>query len=203
MSDTTMAFYYLVVESEPYLTACRDWQTRRLTAFNAALEFANHLGATGIFPGFDNELIGITPISPIPEGWKLRKINHRRAQQLIPSNNVAKAAVAALPIAPKNKELRKLLKHPCTVSYNHPEQHISGFADLGGFRPVKLDRIGDDLILRAPDPHPYIDKLRRQYPGVVICTGEWNPPAGLRPISWARYELLIAQARVAVEEKVA
>ncbi len=61
---------------------------------------------------------------------------------------------------------------------------------------------GETIIIRAPNPAEKIARLRWEHPTAVI-DGGWAPPDGLRPISQARYELLLAEAKVREEERAA
>ncbi|HBJ84593.1 MAG TPA: hypothetical protein DDZ88_12125, partial [Verrucomicrobiales bacterium] len=71
----------------------------------------------------------------------------------------------------------------------------------GRLDPVQLvwpDR--DHLVIFAPNWERVLSELKMENPSCVIISGEWSPPAGLTPISEARYRLLEAQAAVKREE---
>jgi len=195
--------FYLVVEAEPYMSFCHEWRARFDAARKAAWELAKSYGASGYFPGFDKEFRALTMVDPIPEGWERRKRPAAIRDRLFPAKGKAgdavRSAIAGLPSFPRQEEVRDLLNHPCMVEYRDGDRW--GVACIGSaLNPVYLGWIGDTFIIRAPDPAPDIARTKERHPTATI-TGAWAPPAGLRSISAARYELMLAEHAVQTEER--
>ena len=192
---------YLVVEGEPFLSVCREWKRRYLEAKNAAFVFAHSMGAQGYFPGFHDELVALTPVDPVPEGWKIER--KRGTSRMVPkpkqAGEVARQAIATLRAFPRDEELREMVGHPCEVRYRGANG--TGFQCIGHMmHPVQLtwhDR--ETLFLVVPDPVPVINDIRERDPSATIEVGEWTPPAGLCRITEAEFDLHKAQAAVARE----
>lgn len=199
---------YLIPEAEPYLSACTDWLERYQEYGRAAFALAASIGAAGFFPNFDHEVIALTMVDPIPSGWARAKIKGRGAPRLVPAKGApgdkARALLTALPPMPKWNEIAALIGHPCQIKYCSPESGSSGFSTCGvGFWSlVNITWAGDNIAILAKDPQPQIAVLRNKYPDVIIENGDWSPPVGLRSISKARWNLLVAQAEVDSERAV-
>lgn len=198
---------YLLVEGEPYLSACRDWRARHEATMEATFAFCASLGAKGFYPGFDEGFSHLTWVDPAPAGWepvkKLRKSLARRLAPVKgPAGDAARAAIAALPPIPKWQEIATLIGHPCQIRYRTSNNECWGFSTCGVnfWKLVDISWAGDEFLILAKDTAPEIVALREKYPDVIIGEGVWSPPEGLRPISEARWKLKEAEQRVKMEE---
>lgn len=191
---------HLLVEGEPYLSACAEWRQRYMTATKAGWAYAQSLGAGGFFPNFDQELVALMPVEPLPPGWT--RLTKRRVNELPrmmpikgPAGDMAREQIAALPRMPKWGEIATLIGHPCQIRWK--SENGCGFNTLGvgHWRLVDIAWTPEHFMILACDPAPSIARLRISHPGVEIQEGEWTPPAGLTPITKARWDLYEAQAR--------
>lgn len=204
---------WLLVEGTPYLAACLDWKRRYREASDAAFRFAHSLGAAGYFHDLAYQLNAITPVTPIPDGWVKAKLAQKYQPRLVPAKKqageMARAGIAALPRTPRWPELARLIGHPCQVRYRVPsndegeEDRRWGFSECGaGFANlVQLTWTADQLALVVGDTAPTIARLQDEFPDVIIEEGPWTPPAGLRQITEAQWDLIMAQAKVDQELK--
>lgn len=194
---------WLLVEGEPFLSGVKAWRERYGVANKAFTALARRLGATGImfdqFTGRPCSLEGIEP----PPGWAKVKGSSSRIR---PAKGEAGAAVRAeldaLPAYPVRHEVSRLIGLPDAIRWSDGESWGNQGLAPGYFMfAADLGWADDTFVIRAIDPMPEVAKLRAERPAVVIESGEWTPPAGLRPITEARWKLIQAQAEVAAEER--
>lgn len=196
-------YLWLLVEGEPFLAGVKAWRERYGIASKAFSDMARRLGATGImvdrYTGRPSSLEGIAP----PPGWAKAKGNSSRIRPAKgEAGAAARAELEALPAYPTQGEVARLIGLPDVIRWRDGESWGNQGTAPGYFMfAADLGWAGDDFMIRAIDPMPAIERLRAERPGVAIESGEWTPPAGLTPISEARWRLIEAQAAVAAEER--
>lgn len=199
---------YLLVEAEPYVSFCKDWRERWIKATQTALEMAESLGASGYFPGHEGEFQALTPVDPMPEGWTYARTPMDHAPRLVPLHGLAgKSArnlVAHLPSVPKSQEIATFIDHPCRIIYKSSLEAAEayGFCGVGHWLPVNLAWAGDQFMIQVVDMQRVIDEYLDTYPDLVVEVGDWTPPAGLRPISKARWDFIEARENLDAEEQL-
>lgn len=200
MTESRWDEMYLLVEDGPFAAVAASYRQRYVAAKQAQEDYARRLGCTGLYRG-RLELIALDGPDDLP-GWHRRRRGGQ--SRLEPNPKAPEAAVvaaelAALPRLPDPEELRIALGHPCEVRWQSGES--SGFVAVGRpFHEVQLVWAGEQNVLLCPDPAPEIARILRRDPDARI-EGAWGPPAGLRRISEAVWELIEARRRVWVENE--
>ncbi|MFH5925711.1 hypothetical protein [Roseomonas xinghualingensis] len=205
---------YLLVEGEPWLSMVKAWRESVSAAHKAGYDYVRSLGATyGVENGRSSGLTGVGLVNPAPLGWKVIRGLRGKPDYMVPNIKARdKTARAAAEEAKRafDAVLRPLPLHPIaealgvqsSVSYEVPGGSKGSMSAGYGFffSPIQILWFGDTYVIYAPDTGPTIQKLREDYPDVVITHGEWSPPAGVRAISEARYNLMVSQWKVEREE---
>jgi hypothetical protein len=197
----------LLVESDPILSACAAWRARWIEARAAAYAFAKAMGSSSWTAGWYGELVALAPVDPVPAGWTVTKPRRQRDWRRMmpakgPAGAAARAAIEALPKPPQQGDIAKLIGHPCNVAWEMPDGSARGSGAMGrSIHPVQITFATRDspMVIFCPDPAPRLARLRRDYPGCVITSGEWTPPPGVVQISQARADFIAAEARLRAE----
>jgi len=204
--------YFLLVEGEPYLAACKAWKESYERSVEAARKFVEALGATGGYSNRDTlALSGVNAVNPLPAGWKRVPGKRGMPDYMIPHEKArdpeqreagiaARKAMDALPKANDQDDIAQLIGAPRSVHWkSHGKAEGWRSVAVSFFHTIQVTYFGDTFVLLAPDTRRVIAELMAQHEGVVIEGGEWTPPAGLRIITEAEHDLMLAQWKVSLE----
>jgi hypothetical protein len=206
----------LLIEGEPWLGMAKAWKESYVASQRAALEFCRSMGAKhGVQNHEDDGLggVGIPESGIIPPGWRRIRRTRGAVDYMVPQHKprgeaqkeaaaAAKAAFDAVPRPNSLREIAKALGLPGGVSWETPAGSMgsSGFSDLRFLmKPMNVLFMGETYAFFVPDTEPQIAKIRAEHPDATI-TGEWTIPPGLKRISDAQWDLLVAQWKVAREK---
>ncbi len=202
---------HFVVEPGPLLDACKDWKARYIAHRHAAADLVRAKGATKIyFAGFNNAMAGLDGVERIPQGWQRQKTGRSGETALLPAKgpkgDAARAELAALPPVPRHSEIADLIGHPCQLSYTRPDK--GGYSEMMGVHlyPVQVhwSKLDDgQILITAPDADAWVAGIEEQYPDAIITLGRWTPPEGLRRVSNAEKDMIIAQENFEAEQRAA
>ena len=199
---------HFIVEGGAVLAACRDWRDRYQAACAAAADYAKGLGSSAFCVPILSETLGVLAAAdPIPGGW--RRVASRRAGAaplMVPLKRAegaaAREALAALPKFPLQAEIAEAIGHPGTIRWRVSGEAYGSRIIGNRMEPVQLYWPASELLLIVcGDPAHAVRDARLENPGCVIEHGEWTPPSGLRALTEAQRDLLVAQARVNEEAR--
>ena len=153
------------------------------------------------------------PVSSLPLGWKRIDGRGGKPDYMVPHDRARDPAVKAAGIAARNAmealpkpinqhEIADLIGAPRSIHWKS-DGLAYGFRRVGVsfFNVVQVTYFGDTFVLIAPDTRKDVSNLLAEHPGGVIESGEWNPPAGLKIITQAQHDLMLAQWKVALERE--
>jgi hypothetical protein len=208
---------YFLVEPGPLLDACEDWRKRHIAHREASVALSKSKGSDGVWSSTPNGATSsLSLVEPVPAGWVKRKA--RRSDEYFmepakgPSGDAARAEIAALPPMPDHHEIAVLINHPgksvhYTIYGEDGKQLRQGerYGPTFWYEAKLLWAHHDEapLQIEVTDLESTIDSVKADYPGCTITKGLWTPPAGLKRITRAESDLIIAQSAVDAEHALA
>lgn len=192
------SWQYVVIEGEPFLARARAYKESDFAARAAWSAFAESCGASTYFASTRLSALQF-PTRQMREGWK----KPDRKGRCYPAKNsdVAKA-VAALPCILDQRSV--FAGVPDSLNWKVSEGEW-GCGCIGYPWTWWVGWIGPTLVGRIPNIERAVAQCLERHPGALIDQEvfDWTMPAGLRPISKAKFDFMVAQFRLEQEEKQA
>lgn len=200
MDDTNpdRAYRYFLVKAGPVLPHCKDWLHRVRQVRATYGVFVRARAASGWYggsPGRGGKPWALVPPKRKPEGWRERIVRGRPV--LVPDKRTAKGRA-------EQQALQDLPNMPAS----HEHNEVLGWKQDYKLRKrdgVEYGAIGDVHLLHTGKIFCFAVPLNRDVGGFELPRAiqrriaRWQPPSGLKEISEAQWDLIVARNRVAVE----
>ena len=191
------------------------WREARKAIEDQYWSFAKSVGATGFFPGHDDNVGNATAISAaifeggLPKGWKPRKWKSFAnlsagkmagwPDQRTTDGKAALKAIKALPLRPSTYGPCDEIGFPSSLRYSRPDGS-HGSMGLGFMSTLSVGWIEDVFYVSLPDEAKSRADLERD--GYTVEGEPWTPLAGMECILKEEADLDYARhkAKVAAEK---
>lgn len=184
----------VLIEGEPFLSRVIAHRAETFRVTDAALAFGRAYGASNVpeslhglyFTGGKKPPAGWT--KPDRKGWSKPKKGSPDAEKM-----------AALPRPPRSRDV---FGDAVIEQLSYKYEHGQGFSMIGGFFfGPRIGWFGDTFYAWIPDPRRAVARLLKEHPDATITNGAdtWSVPDGLREVSEAEIDLLVATYKVEQE----
>lgn len=196
MSDRNPYALWLLIEGNPFLERVFKFREEDRAVAEAWKAYGLSKGAEKYRPGSHGLIFGDP--KTVPKDWK--KPNSRGWSQPKNSNTKDISDLASLPKPPSKYDV---FGPGFLYSVNYEGPGRSGSSSVGGFYegPI-IGWAGDIFFACLPNARKASEDHVKAHPEDKIINGalEWVLPEGLREISEARVDLIVAQYKVQKEE---
>lgn len=199
MTDRLPTDVYVVIEGEPFLSRAQEYRRLKIEAKEAWWTWARSIGATQIF-GLHHPTNLVFPRGKVPADWKRP---NRKGRTNPKKGTQAEREMMSLPPLPRSRDVygdaivEDIRCHDPKNPENRSVAAISHF-----FEPF-VGWLGDTMIGMIPHAGNAAVNAAAEDPDWVVepPAPGWVVPEGLRMISKAEYDLMVAMHNFEAEKR--
>ena len=197
MAGTLPTDVYVIIEGEPFLSRAKDFKARSIAAKSAWRQYLCEIGAE---QGYGhNELASVVfPRGKVPTGWTARD---RKGRSRPKKGSEAEKKLAALPTLPQGREV---FGDAIVEDLRYESDGGHGMGAIGqNFWGPFVGWMSDVFFGIVPHAGNAAKNHLAEYPKdrIIGPAKGWTVPDGLREITKAEYELMLAEHNVKMERE--